>query len=85
MLLAEESSRDKGIGSECIRLFVNYLFKTKNIMRIQYTTQIDNMGMRTIGEKIGFKLEGILKKYRFVGGDFRDCCLMAITRDDWKL
>jgi len=36
LLIAEESSRGKGIGSECIRLFVNYLFKTKNIMRIQY-------------------------------------------------
>ena len=35
MLIAEESSRGRGIGTECIRLFVNYLFNTKNIMRIQ--------------------------------------------------
>lgn len=84
LLIAEESSRGKGIGLECIRLFVNYLFKTKNIMRIQYRTRIDNMGMKSIGEKIGFKLEGILKKYEFVEGDFRDFYLMAITRDNWN-
>lgn len=84
LLLAEESSRSKGIGTECIRLFVNYLFNTKNIMRIQYITQTDNIGMKTIGEKIGFKLEGTLRKFRFVGGDFRDCYLMGITRDNWS-
>lgn len=85
LLIAEESSRGKGIGIECIRLFVNYLFKTKNIMRIQYITRTDNMSMKAIGEKTGFKLEGVLKKYKFVDGDFRDFYLMAITRDDWKL
>jgi RimJ/RimL family protein N-acetyltransferase len=40
--------------------------------------------MKVIGENIGFKLEGILKKYKFCDGDFRDFCLMAITRDDWN-
>ncbi len=43
LLIADESSRGNGIGTECIRLFVNYLFKTKNIMRIQYTTQTNNI------------------------------------------
>ncbi|MGK0468977.1 GNAT family N-acetyltransferase [Clostridium sp.] len=84
LLIAEESSRGKGIGIECIRLFVNYLFKTKNIMRIQYTTRTDNLGMKAIGEKTGFKLEGILNKYKFAEGEFRDYYLMAITRDNWS-
>ena len=84
LLIAEESSRGKGIGIECIRLFVNYLFKTKNIMRIQYKTRTDNVAMKTIGEKTGFKIEGVLKKYGFVDGDFRDFYVMAITRDNWN-
>jgi RimJ/RimL family protein N-acetyltransferase len=84
LLIAQESSRGKGIGTESIRLFVDYLFKTKNIMRIQYITRIDNIGMKVIGENIGFKQEGILKKYKFVDGDFKDFYLMAITRDDWN-
>ena len=85
MFIAEESSRGKGVGTECIKLFVSYLFKTKNIMRIQYTTKTDNISTKIIGEKIGFEVEGILKKYKFVKGDFRDFYLMAITRDNWKL
>jgi RimJ/RimL family protein N-acetyltransferase len=53
-------------------------------MRIQYITRTDNVGMKLIGENIGFKLEGILKKYKFVEGDFKDFYLMAITRNDWN-
>lgn len=41
--------------------------------------------MRTIGEKAGFILEGVLKKYKFEQGDYRDYCLMAVTRDEWSL
>lgn len=85
MFIAEESSRGKGVGTECIKLFVDYLFKIKNIMRIQYTTKTDNIGTKIIGEKMGFEVEGILKKYKFVEGDFRDFYLMAIIRDNWKL
>ena len=84
LLIAEESSRGQGIGIECIRLFVNYLFKTKNIMRIQFKTRTDNIAMKIIGEKTGFNLEGTLKKFTFVDGDFRDFYIMAITRDHWN-
>ncbi len=83
LLIADEASRDKGLGKEALKLFTDYLFKTKNIMRLQYTTRTDNAGMKSIGEKIGYKLEGVLKKFMFVDGEFRDFILMAITRDDW--
>jgi RimJ/RimL family protein N-acetyltransferase len=39
--------------------------------------------MKVIGENTGFKLEGILNKYKFAEGEFRDYYLMAITRDNW--
>ncbi len=84
MLIAETISRGRGIGTESLKLFVNYLFETNNLMRIQYKTRIDNVGMKTIGEKIGFQIEGILKKYKFDAGEYRDYYLLAITRDEWK-
>lgn len=84
MLIAEETSRGKGIGKEALGLYVDYLFKTKNIMRIQYITRTDNIGMKTIGEKNGFVLEGVMKKYKIIDGIYRDYSLMAITRDNWN-
>lgn len=83
ILIAESSARGKGFGGECLALFVDYIFNTQNVMRIQFLTQVDNLGMRQIGEKNGFTLEGVLKKYKLTQGLYRDYCIMAITREDW--
>ena len=85
ILIAEDSVRGKGFGRECLELFVEYLFNSKQVMRLQFLTRTENMGMRAIGEKVGFIIEGVLKKYKFEQGDYRDYCLMAITRDEWIL
>ena len=84
MFIAETASRGRGLGTESLRLFVNYLFETNHLMRIQYKTRIDNVGMKAVGEKLGFQIEGILKKYRFDAGEYRDYYLLAITRDEWE-
>jgi RimJ/RimL family protein N-acetyltransferase len=85
ILIADGSVRGKGFGRECLKLLVEYLFDSKQVMRIQFLTRVENVGMRTIGEKVGFILEGVLKRYKFEQGDYRDYCLMAVTRDEWSL
>lgn len=83
ILIAESSNRGKGIGSEAIGMLINYLFNTKSIMRIQFMTRSDNESMKFLGKKLGFKLEGTLRKYSFDYGEYRDLNLFGITRDDW--
>jgi len=85
ILIAESSVRGKGIGNECLQLFVDYIFNTKNVMRIQFLTRVENAGMKVIGEKAGFALEGVLKKYKLEQGDYRDYCIMAVNREEWSL
>lgn len=85
ILIGKSSARGNGLGRESLDLFVKYIFTTKPIIRIQFLTRADNAGMRAIGEKVGFVLEGVLKKYKYVQGDYRDFCIMAITREEWDL
>ncbi|MHB1392494.1 MAG: GNAT family N-acetyltransferase [Clostridia bacterium] len=85
ILISESSIRGKGYGRECLQLFVDYIFNTKNVMRIQFLTRVENAGMKKIGEKVGFVLEGVLKKYKLEQGDYRDYCIMALTREEWSL
>lgn len=85
ILIGESSARGNGLGRECLDMFVKYIFTTKPIIRIQFLTRVDNAGMRAIGEKVGFTLEGVLRKYKYVQGDYRDFCIMAITREEWDL
>jgi ribosomal-protein-alanine N-acetyltransferase len=78
------NERGKGYGSEAIALMVDYLFLSKNTMRIQATTDTRNSASQKVLEKAGFKKEGTLRKYVFLRGELRDAFLYSILREEWK-
>ena len=54
------SERNKGCGTETITIIVDYLFLTKQIVRIQVTTELRNDVSVKVLEKNGFKREGTI-------------------------
>jgi ribosomal-protein-alanine N-acetyltransferase len=76
--------RGKGFGSESITIIVDYLFLTKQIARIQATTDVRNKLSQRVLEKNEFKREGIIRKADFVRGQWRDEYLYSILREEWK-
>lgn len=81
-LLPEE--RDKGYGTEAATIMVDYLFLSKNIIRIQAGIRPDNIASQKVLEKVGFKKEGILRKCFFSRGELRDTAIFSILREEWK-
>jgi RimJ/RimL family protein N-acetyltransferase len=63
---------------------VDYLFLSKEIVRIQAQTDVGNTASQKVLEKAGFKKEGIVRKLIFVRGEWRDFCLYSILREEWK-
>ena len=63
---------------------VDYLFLSKDTMRIQATTDVRNLASQKILEKTGFKKEGRLRKTGFVRGVWADDYLWSILREEWK-
>ena len=78
------NERGKGYGSEAIRIMVDYLFLSKNIVRIQAETHPQNIASQRVLEKVGFKNEGVVRKSSFVRGEWRDRYLYSILREEWK-
>jgi RimJ/RimL family protein N-acetyltransferase len=78
------SERGKGYCSEAAMLMVDYLFLSKDIVRVQAYTNVRNVGSQKILEKVGFKKEGIVRKNSFVRGKWEDECLYSILREEWK-
>ena len=76
--------RGKGYGTEALKIMVDYLFLSRDIMRIQAQTDQRNGASQNILEKVGFKKEGALRKSLFIRGEPRDCYLYSILREDWK-
>ena len=78
------SERGKGYGTEALKIMVDYLFLSKDAMRIQVQTDLRNVASQKIIEKVGFKKEGTLRKNFFMRGELRDCYIYSILREEWK-
>jgi diamine N-acetyltransferase len=78
------NERGKGYCSEAVELVVDYLFLSKDIVRIQAQTDVRNVASQKILEKAGFKKEGTIRKNDFIRGEWRDRYLFSILREEWK-
>jgi RimJ/RimL family protein N-acetyltransferase len=78
------SERQKGYGTEAVQLIVDYLFLSKNIVRIQAATDVRNKPSQRVLEKAGFKIEGTIRKSAFVRGEWTNAYLYSILREEWK-
>jgi RimJ/RimL family protein N-acetyltransferase len=78
------SERKKGYGSEAIKIIVDYLFLSKELVRVQAITGVDNFASHRVLEKAGFTKEGIIRKSAFIRGEWKNGCLYSILREEWK-
>lgn len=78
------TERGKGYCTEAVQLMVDYLFLSKDIVRIQAVTHVENKASQKVLEKTGFKKEGILRKSVFVMGVWADFYILSILREEWK-
>jgi len=78
------SERGKGYCTEAAQIAVDYLFMSKDIVRIQATTHTENVASQKILVKTGFKREGTIRKGMFAWGNWADLYFYSILREEWK-
>ncbi len=78
------NERSKGYVSEAIKIMVDHLFLSRDIVRIQAKADPENLASWKALEKAGFKREGVLRKTFYCRGEWRDDCLYSILREEWK-
>jgi RimJ/RimL family protein N-acetyltransferase len=78
------NERGKGYCTEAVNLMVDYLFLSKESIRIQAQTDAKNVASQRVLEKAGFKKEGMLRKNFFMRGNWTDTLLYSILREEWK-
>ncbi len=78
------SERMKGYGTETAHIVVDYLFLSRNIVRIQATVETQNTASQRVLEKVGFSMEGTLRRAGFMKGKWVDGYLYSILREEWK-
>jgi RimJ/RimL family protein N-acetyltransferase len=78
------NERGKGYGTEAVQLIVDYLFLSKDLLRVQAITDVRNKPSQRVLEKAGFQREGTIRKSGFVRGEVSNGYLYGIIREDWK-
>jgi RimJ/RimL family protein N-acetyltransferase len=77
--------RNKGFGTETIQILVDYLFLTREIVRVQAVIDAANLASEKALKKAGFKREGTLRKALWnAEGNWADADLYCILRKEWK-
>jgi RimJ/RimL family protein N-acetyltransferase len=74
---------DSGCGAEATVLVMDHLFHAKNAHRVQFITGLYNK--RTVGMLIKNQVtvEGILRDYYFLDGQYHDGVVWSILRDEY--
>lgn len=78
------AGRDRGLGSEAVRLTVGYGFEKLALHRISLTVFDHNRRGRRAYEKVGFLLEGTRREVLRYGDDWIDDHDMAILASEWR-
>ncbi len=73
-----------GYGSEALKLWIGHLFENLPLARVGLTTWSRNERMMRVGEKLGMKIEGRMRKVRIYQGDYYDSIRMGVLREEWQ-
>ena len=80
ILIGDEDYQGKGLGTEAIELITTFAFTRLNLNRLYAYVLDSNVRAKKAFEKVGFSVEGVLKKDRFIDGKYQDVFLMGTVR-----
>ncbi len=79
-----EELQGQGIMTKTCRVFINHLFKTKSLNRIEIKTATNNIKSRAVPPRLGFTEEGILRQGLLLYGNYYDLSLFSLLRHEWE-
>ena len=82
--ICEDSYLNKGIGTEALSLWIQYLFTNSNIHKISLDTWSFNPRMMRVARKLGFVYEGAERELIEWQGEWLDLVHFGLLRREWK-
>ncbi len=83
--IGEESGRNKGYGTEVIKLLIRFAFMQLNAHRVQLRLVSSNERALKCYEKAGLKKCGVQHEAVYYNGGYDDLLNMEILREDWEV
>jgi len=83
ILIGEKDYRNRGYGTEAIRLALEYGFKTLNLHNIMLSVLSDNTAGIACYKKVGFKEAGCGREWVFKNGKYVDKLYMDLLDNEF--
>jgi RimJ/RimL family protein N-acetyltransferase len=78
------SVQRSAVNTECKRMLLGHAFDTLEVIAVEFRTHFFNHRSRAGIERLGAKLDGILRSHQLgAGGTLRDTCVYSIVRSEW--
>ena len=82
--IGEADGRNKGYGTEAIKMLVKFAFTELNAHRVTLNVVADNVRAVKCYTKAGFTQNGVAHDEVYYNGKFHDLISMEILRDNWE-
>ncbi len=82
-IMIDPKHQGYGYASTATRLAIDYAFATLNLHKLYLIVDCINEKAIHVYEKMGFKVEGVLKEEYFVNGKFHDVSMMSIFQGEY--
>jgi RimJ/RimL family protein N-acetyltransferase len=84
IVLGRKDRWRRGIGEEATRAALAHAFDDLQLERVWLHVNAGNVGARKLYEKVGFVLEGTMRRAVFKEGSYEDVLVMAVLSRDFR-
>jgi len=79
-----EPIQGRGVMTACCAAFIDHSFDSLKLHRLTIECATENERSRDIPERLGFRLEGIVRGIEWLHGRHVDHALYGLLHDEWK-
>ena len=74
----------KGVVTRAARALLTWMFDESELERAEIRAATDNLRSRRLAERLGFRLEGVLRHEALLEGRWLDMAVYGLLREDWQ-
>ena len=84
IFIGDAAQRGKSLGTRALKLLANYAFDFLNLNKIWCKATAGDEQIVRFYEKLGFRMEGVLRRHEFIDGQYRDKMIFGLLRDEFR-
>lgn len=83
VIIGDKRVRGKGYATEAIKLVAAHAFARLNLRKLYCGMIKGNEASKKAFEKVGFKVEGVLRKHFYLNDEYLDCYRMGLLKSEF--